>query len=76
MLHKIGQLRAQREEIALLIRHSEHDLTEARNSPALGGRSRSILLQLERKLHANRKDLATLDAQLATAAMASEAVER
>ncbi|PNG26584.1 hypothetical protein CR492_07825 [Methylocella silvestris] len=76
MLHKIGNLRARREEIALLVRHSEDDLTEARNSPALGGRSRSILLQLERRLHANRKDLAALDAQLATAPKSSEAVER
>ncbi|ACK50657.1 hypothetical protein Msil_1710 [Methylocella silvestris BL2] len=76
MLHKIGELKAQREQIALLVRHSEDDLTEVRNSPALGGRSRSILLQLERRLQANRKDLAALDAQLARVTKASEAVER
>jgi hypothetical protein len=59
------ELRARREQIEILVRVSENDLREARNSAALGGHSRALLLHLERKLQAGRRDLASLDLQLA-----------
>lgn len=61
------ELRARREQIEGFVRVSENDLREARNSAALGGHSRAVLLQLERRLHAGKRDLALLDSQLAEA---------
>ncbi|WP_395666992.1 hypothetical protein [Methylocella sp.] len=59
------QLKARRAHAAETVRHCERDLMDARVSAANGGRSRAILLQLERALQEERKDLARLDAQLA-----------
>ncbi len=59
------QLKARRKEIEILVELSEKELREARNSAALGGHSRALLLDLERKLRAGKKDLALLDSQLA-----------
>lgn len=60
-----ADLKVRREAVAQMIRQSEDDLSEVRNSAALGGNSRTILLHLERQLHAGRKTLAAIDAELA-----------
>lgn len=59
------RLKARRREIKAQVELTEKNLTEARNSAALGGHSRAILLHLERRIHASKKDLALLDTQLA-----------
>ncbi len=64
------ELEARREQIQILIRASESELRETRNSAALGGHSRAVLLHLERRLHAGKRDLALLDLQLAEFASA------
>ncbi|VFU10298.1 hypothetical protein [Methylocella tundrae] len=72
MLH---ELKARRKEIETLVQSSEKALVEARNSAALGGHSRAVLLHLERKVHAGKKDLARLDSQLAIGAASMDARE-
>lgn len=62
MPHK---LKARRKEIKAQVELTEKDLHEARNSAALGGHSRAILLHLTRRIQASKKDLALLDTQLA-----------
>ena len=58
------ELVARRKEIEVLVQTSEADLRETRNSAALGGHSRAVLLHLERRVQAGKKDLARLDLQL------------
>ncbi len=65
------ELKARRKQIEILLQLSEKDLLEARNSAALGGHSRAVLLNLERKVHAGKRDLALLDSQLAMKPCAS-----
>ena len=70
------ELEARRKQIEILVQISEQDLRETRNSAALGGHSRAVLLHLERKVQAGKRDLALLDLQLAsfsTSAGAGEA---
>lgn len=73
MSHHSVELRVRRDAIAQMVKLSEHDLIAVRNSAALGGHSRAILLQLERKLHAERKTLAEIEAALTQAAQAATA---
>ncbi|WP_374307634.1 hypothetical protein [Methylocella sp.] len=68
MTEDFGAMKARRDAAAELVRRSERDLGETRGSAALGGRSRTILIELERKLRTERLDLAALDARLAAAA--------
>jgi hypothetical protein len=70
------ELEARRKQIEIMVQMSEQDLRETRNSAALGGHSRAVLLHLERKVQAGKRDLARLDMQLAsfsTSAGAGEA---
>jgi hypothetical protein len=60
------ELEARRKQIEILVQISEQDLRETRNSAALGGHSRAVLLHLERKVQAGKRDLAQLDLQLAS----------
>ena len=60
------ELAARRKEIEIRVQTSEADLRETRNSAALGGHSRAVLLHLERRVQAGKKDLALLDLQLTT----------
>jgi hypothetical protein len=50
-----------RAEIEARIERAEKTLSAARNSAS--GRSRAVLLRLEREIHASKKELAVLDAQ-------------
>jgi hypothetical protein len=52
-----------REEIEARLERAEKTLSATRNSAS--GRSRAVLLHLEREIHASKKDLALLDAQSA-----------
>ncbi len=54
-----------RREMEARVELAEKTLCEARSSAARGGHSRAILLQLERKIHAIKRDLALLDLQFA-----------
>jgi hypothetical protein len=56
--------KTRRREIEIQVELSERELSETRTSGALGGHSRTMLLYLERRLHASKKDLALLDSQL------------
>jgi hypothetical protein len=55
--------KVRRREIEARVELAEKILCEARSSAARGGHSRAIVLQLERKIHAIKKDLALLDLQ-------------
>ncbi len=59
------ELKTRRKEIETKVELSEKELSKARTSGALGGHSRTMLLCLEREIHASKKDLALLDSQLA-----------
>lgn len=61
------ELKALRKKIKTQIKMFEKDLLEARNSAALGGNCRGFLLHLERQVHGGKKELALLDAQMASA---------
>jgi hypothetical protein len=52
-----------REEIEARLERAEKTLSATRNSAS--GRSRAVLLHLEREIQASKKDLALLDAQSA-----------
>jgi hypothetical protein len=65
------ELRTRRKEIEIQVELSEKELSEARTSGALGAHSRTMLLYLERKIHASKKALASLDSQLAKSCQAS-----
>jgi hypothetical protein len=55
--------KARREEIEARLERAEKTVSATRNSAS--GRSRAVLLHLERKIYASKKDLALLDAQSA-----------
>jgi hypothetical protein len=55
--------KARREEIEARLERAEKTLSATRNSAS--GHSRAVLLQVEREIHASKKDLALLDAQSA-----------
>jgi hypothetical protein len=57
-----------RKEVEERLRLDEQTLAEARNSAALGGNSKAMLLHLERGIHECKKSLAEIDAQLAAEA--------
>jgi hypothetical protein len=57
---------ARRQQIKARLEHAEKTLSATRSSA--GGHSRAMLLHLEREIHASKKDLALLEAQLAGAA--------
>ncbi len=69
------ELEARRKQIEILVQISEKDLRETRNSAALGGHSRAVLLHLERRVQAGKRDLALLDLQLATVSTSADASE-
>ena len=50
-------------QIKARLEQAEKTLSATRNSA--GGHSRAVLLHLERQIHADKKDLALLDVQLA-----------
>jgi hypothetical protein len=54
---------ARREEIEARLESAEKALSATRNSAS--GRSRAVLLHLEREIQASKKELALLDAQSA-----------
>ena len=55
--------KARRQEIKARLERAERTLSATRSSA--GGHSHAILLQLEREIHASKKDLALLDTQSA-----------
>ncbi len=65
--------KARRQEIKARLDRAERILSATRNSA--GGHSHAILLQLEREIHASKKDLALLDSQPAGSSGANAAAD-